>query len=156
MSKKSTKQNIVINCDSPEVFNALLAMFHTHQADFTQQLGTTLKQAGIENDPTFEVQPDGSIKASKRSYDKGQVITTPGGQTIAVKPYKELEKGAIYSLPNQGTFAVFIKLGTGIDKNLGHFRNWNDLVTNLSGVTAPAETPVAPEIETKADMTVVE
>jgi hypothetical protein len=138
MGKKSTKQTITIQCDSPEVHAALVGFFHQTAGEFNGQLKSILTKMGVENDPTFVVLPNGDIKASKRSYDKGQVIVSTD-KGIAVKAYKELEKKTIYVVPNQSQFGVFVKTGSGVDNYLGAFPTWNSLVTDLATVKVPEE-----------------
>jgi hypothetical protein len=143
MAKKEKKAwDILIKCDSQEVNAIMNRFFRTYIPEMVQHLKQGLGQMGIQSDPTFKFTTDGSIKASMKNFDKGPVITTPGGTTINITAYKELEKGTIYALPERESFAVLVKTGEGVDTPLGHFRTWVDLVENLATVKVPDAQPV--------------
>jgi hypothetical protein len=152
MGKTKKGSDIVIHCDSPEVYGIMQGFFATYAEQISDTIKQGLGQRGIQSDPTFRINDDGSIKASKRSYDKGHVLITPGGSTLNVRPYKELDKNAIYALPHQGQFGVFQKTNEGIDTILGHFRTWNDLVENLATVKPLEEMTTEPESPTTEDV----
>jgi hypothetical protein len=134
MGKKATKQTITIECDSPEVYTALTAFFNSVSGEVSQQLKGILNQMQVESDPSFTVQPNGDIKASRRTYDKGYVIVTKGGKTIDLVQYKELPKDTVYAYPNQGVYSVYQKSNGGVDGLLGHIQKWSDLPGTLSTV----------------------
>ncbi len=148
--KQQTKNSITIECDSNEVYVALINFLVSYQDQFAGELKNILTRSQIENDASFVVNPvTGTVKASYKTTDKGSVLTAKTSDSVSVVKHKTLEIGDVYAVPSNGQFLVY-KRAKKVDKLAGHFPTWNSLVSGLATVPVPADeaaTPADPNMQ---------